>query len=80
MILILNDFERDFFKLVSNSVYGKTKLQLVAVHKNKELLTLNELDGVGMYILNLSKTLIYNFHYNYIKRVYSHKTKLLFTD
>ena len=109
-----NAFEKDFFKLMNNSVFGKTmenirkredirlvtdkqkllKLtskptfvsskifneNLVAVHKIKETLTLNRPAYVGMCILDLSKTLMYNFHYNYIKRQYDDKAKLLFTD
>ena len=109
-----NDFEKDFFKLMNNSVFGKTmenitkrvdvrlvtdekkllKLtskptyvsskifneNLVAVHKIKETLTLNRPAYVGMCILDLSKTLMYHFHYNYIKRNYGYKAKLLFTD
>ena len=109
-----NDFEKDFFKLMNNSVFGKTmenirkrvdvrlvtdekkllKLtskptyisskifneNLVAVHKIKETLTLNRPAYVGMCILDLSKTLMYDFHYNYIKDKYGDKAKLLFTD
>ena len=109
-----NAFEKDFFKLMNNSVFGKTmenirkrvdvrlvtdekKLlkysskptyvsskifneNLVAVHKIKETLTLNRPAYVGMCILDLSKTLMYDFHYNYIKSKYDHKAKLLFTD
>ena len=109
-----NDFEKDFFKLMNNSVFGKTmenirkrvdvrlvtdgkkllKLSskptyvsskifnenLVAVHKIKETLTLNRPAYVGMCILDLSKTLMYDFHYNYIKKKYGAKAKLLFTD
>ena len=109
-----NAFEKDFFKLMNNSVFGKTmenirkrvdvrlvtdekKLlkytskptyvsskifndNLVAVHKIKETLTLNRPAYVGMCILDLSKTLMYDFHYNYIKKKYGGKAKLLFTD
>ena len=109
-----NDFEKDFFKLMNNSVFGKTmenirkrvdvrlvtdekkllKLtskptyvsskifndNLVAVHKIKETLTLNRPAYVGMCIFDLSKTLMYDFHYNYIKNKYEDKAKLLFTD
>ena len=109
-----NSFEKDFFKLMNNSVFGKTmenlrkrvdvrlvtskeKLSklaskptyvsskifnenLVAVHKIKETLTMNRPAYIGMCILDLSKTLMYDFHYNYIKHNYGNKAKLLFTD
>ena len=109
-----NSFEKDFFKLMNNSVFGKTmenlrkrqniKLvtdeenllkwtskpsfvsfkifneDLVAVHKMKPTLILNRPAYVGMCILDLSKTLMYDFHYNYIKNKYGDKARLMFTD
>ena len=109
-----NSFEKDFFKLMNHSVFGRTMLNLrkrvdvrlvtdekkldkltskptyvsskifnenlMAVHKVKEALTLNSPAYVGMCILDLSKTLMYDFHYNYIKKKYGNRAKLLFTD
>ena len=53
---------------------------LVAVHKIKEMLTLNRPAYVGTWILDLSKTLMYDFHYNYIKNKYGDRAKLLLTN
>ena len=109
-----NSFEKDFFKLMNNSVFGKTMENirkrcnvyletdydhfmrqtakptyvsckifhenLVAVHLKKERLKLDEPSYVGMCILDLSKVLMYDFHYNYIKAKYNDEAKLLFTD
>ncbi|KAK3698312.1 hypothetical protein QZH41_006011 [Actinostola sp. cb2023] len=109
-----NDFEKDFFKLMNNSVFGKTmenirnhvdirlvtnekdarKLiskpnyqhrtifceNLTAIQMKKTKLVFNKPVYLGMSILDLSKTLMYDFHYNYIKSKYGERAKLLFTD
>ena len=109
-----NDFEKDFFKLMNNSVFGKTmenirnrvdvrlvndqkkrkKLiakpnvrhctifdeNLVAIHMKKPKLVFNKPVYCGMVILDISKSLMYDFHYGYILPKYGKNQKLLFTD
>ena len=109
-----NDFEKDFFKLMNNSVFGKTmenirnrvniklitseektlKLiakpsfdkrtifskNLIAVHLRKTKLFFNKPIYVGMSILDISKTLMYDFHYNYMKKKFGNRAILLMTD
>ena len=75
--------EKKLLKYVSKPTYVSSKIfnqNLVAVHKIKETLTLNRPAYVGTCILDLSKTLMYDFHYNYIKNKYGEKATLLFTD
>ena len=106
-----NSFEKDFFKLMINSVYGKTIENLpkrinvtlvnnekdflkytsrptlthkifdknyAAIHEIKPVLTLKKPIYVGFTVLQLSKWLIYDFHYNFIKKHFD--AELLFTD
>ena len=110
-----NDFEKDFCKLMNNSVFGKT-MENIRKHRDiklvnnkedylKQVMKPNFKGGVlmgadlmscemgkvkvkmnkpvylGQTILDLSKTIMYEFHYDYMKRKYDEKSlKLLFMD
>ena len=104
--------KKNSFKLMNNSIFGKTMKNLrkrisvklvnnskdyvrciskpsfvsqkifsknfVAIHEIKPVLTLNKPVYVGFSILDLSKLLMYEFHYKYIEGKFD--AKLLFTD
>ena len=75
--------EKKLDKLTSKPTYVSCKIfneNLMAVHNFKETFTLNRPAYVGMCILDLSKRLMYDFHYNYIKKKYGNRARLLFTD
>ena len=109
-----NEFEKDFFKLMKNSVFGKT-MENIRNHKDMKLVTSDKTylkyvmkpnfkDGhpsskqlfvvemekteikmnkpvyLGQAILDLSNTLMYEFHYNYMRPKYSSKFKLCYMD
>ena len=53
---------------------------LVTIRKSKLALKLNKPAYIGMCVLELSKVLMYEFHYDYIKNKHDNKSRLLFTD
>ena len=53
---------------------------LIAVHMKKTKLYFSKPVYLDMSILDLRKSLMYDFHYNYIKTKYEDKANLLFTD
>ncbi|KAJ8915327.1 hypothetical protein NQ315_008211 [Exocentrus adspersus] len=115
-----NEFEKELFKLMVNSIFGKTmenvdkrqdiKLcscwenknkrlgaralialphfkscsvfdeELVAVLMGKVKVVYDKPVYIGFTILDLSKTIIYEFLYGYIKSTYGDKATLLYTD
>jgi hypothetical protein len=109
-----NDFEKDFFKLMNNAVFGKTmenirnrvdirlvtdenkalKLirkpnfkksiiineNLLSIEMEKTNLEFNKPIYVGFSILDLSKYLMYEFHYDVILKKYGNKLSLCYQD
>ena len=109
-----NEFEIDFFKLMNNSVFGKTmenvrnhrdiKLvtsdkrrkrlvsepnyhshkkfsdHLMAIEMKKTRVKMTKPLYLGMSILDISKILMYEFWYDYIKPKYGDRAKLCYTD
>ena len=75
--------EKGFLKWTPKPGYKSRKIfdnDLVAIRENKVTLTLNKLASIGMWILELSKVLIYEFYYDYINNKYGNNSRLFFTD
>ena len=109
-----NEFEKDFFKLMNKSVFGKTmenvrkhrgiklvttderrnKLvsepnyhttkqfskNLLAIELKKTKVKMNKPKYLCMSLLDISKKLMYEFWYDYIKPKYKEKAKLCYMD
>ena len=109
-----NDFEKDLFKLINNSVFGKTMenirkrrdIKLVTTDKKRSKLVsepnyhtinlisedlsiiemkktkvkMNKPIYLGLSILEISKILMYEFWYDYIKPKYGNDVKLCYMD
>ena len=114
-IAATNDFEKDFYKLMNNSVFRKT-MENIRKHRDiklvnnivdylKQVMTPNFKSGnllgidlmscemgkvkvkmnkpvyLGQAILDFSKTIMYEFHYDYTKKKYNEvNLKLLYMD
>ena len=109
-----NDFEKDLFKLMNNSVFGKSiqdqrkhlniKLALnesqaskylkkpnftsflildedkTLINMRKTVVDLNRPIFIGFTVLELSKWLMYDKHYNYFKKYYGPNIELAYFD
>ena len=112
--LARNDFEKDLFKLMNNSVFGKTMenirkhrdIKLVTTDKKKSKLVsepnyhtinlisedlsiiemkktkvkMNKPIYLGLSILEISKILMYEFWYDYMKPKYNDNVRLCYLD
>ena len=79
MRLVTN--EKDFLKYTSRPTHITHKIfdkNFAAVHEIKPVLILNKPIYVGFTVLELSKWLMYEFHYNFIKKNFD--AELLLTD
>ena len=75
--------KKDAKKLISKPTYKNRTIfceSLIAFEMKKEKLVFDKPVYLGMSILDLSKTLMYDFHYNYIKPKYDERADLLYTD
>ena len=72
---------RDFLKHISKPTYISRKIfdkYYAAIHEIKPGLMLNKPIYVGLTMLELGKLLMYDFHYNFIKK--NSDAELWFTD
>ena len=87
-----NGFEKKFFKLMNNSVFGKP-MENVRNHRDIKLVTSDKRRKrlvsepqifqklyLGMSILYISKKLMYEFWYNYSRPKYGERAKICYTD
>ena len=75
--------EKDYLKYTSKPSCMSHKIfdnNLVAIHKSKVALKLTKPAYIEMYIFELIKVLMHEFHCDCIKNKYDNKWKLLFTD
>ena len=79
--LVTSDVKRN--KLVSKPNYYTTKRfseYLLAIEMKKTKVKINKPVYLGMSILDISRTLIYKFWYDYIKSKYEDRAELCYTD
>ena len=80
-IKIVNDAKKAQ-KLINKPIFNRVKIyeeNLTAFQMRKQTVKLDKPRYIGMVVLELSKLLMYDFHYNYFLKKYP-RSKLLFTD
>ena len=81
--LLRSDQDKKLTRLVKSPLYVGFKAYeggITAVHMLKGTVTLNKPLFVGQAILDISKAMMYEFWYGYIKSRYGEKARLLYTD
>ena len=80
-VKLIND-KKTYLRCVNNPSFIPQKIfdkMFIAAHCSKTVLTLNKPIHVGYSISELSKLLMYQFHYDYVLKTFD-DVKLLFTD
>ena len=75
--LVTTERRRNYLVIEPN--YYTTKFftkNLLAIKMKKTQITINKLVYLGLSILDLNKTVVYDFWYDYVKPKYAEKTKL----
>lgn len=112
-----NSIEKDYWKLLNNSIFGKTieqvrkrrnikfylakdygaamkqvsgpfvktwriieKDKLIIMEMAKSKVVMNRPIIIGQAVLDVSKWLMFDFHYNYVRKQFDDRAKLLYTD
>ena len=75
----LDNKANDYLKYISRPTFIQSQT-FATIHEIKPVLVLNEPIYVGFTFLELSKYLMYDFHYNFIKKKIEIDADLLFTD
>ena len=81
--LVRSHEEDKLRRLIASPSFARANIfddDLAAVEVHKSRLVLNRPVYVGMSILDLSKTLMYDFYYGQLKNQYGDRCQLLYTD
>ena len=81
--IVRSDEDEKILKLVPKPTFARQVIfneHLVGIQNHKEKDLLNKPIYIGMTVPDLSKHLMFDFYYNNLKKTYSDKIQLLYTD
>ena len=80
-IKLVTTYKKEINQLQNLIIINKTFSEnLMAIEMKKAKAKMNKPINLGMSILDISKTLMYEFWYDYIKPKYQYKANLCYTD